>query len=159
MKSLTLLFLLFFMTTGLLAAQKSTENFVIIGDETYYCDEVHAGMAKTSIYIDGKLRFKVPSYVISAYAQSGKFFEYLPVLNKNQDTTGWAFMQFITSHDGNRLYRYCSNCLKYDPVNATVAPIVPVYRYYVFRSGKFVSVSDDQDLQSQLAVFGVKVTI
>lgn len=157
MKSSAFLFLLFFLTSGLYAADKSTDNFVIIGDETYYCDEVHPGKANTSIYTDGKLILKVPSFTINAYAQGGKFYEYLPVMNKKQDTTGWAFMLFITSHDGYRLYRYCSNCLKYDPVNGIIAPIVPVYRYYTFKSGKFVSVTDDHDLQAQLASYGVKV--
>jgi hypothetical protein len=157
MKNSAFLFLLFFLTSGLYAADKSTDNFVIIGDETYYCDEVHPGKANTSIYIDGKQIFKVPTSYVDAYAQGGKFYEYLPVMNKNQDTMGWAFMQFITSHNGMRLYRYCSNCLKYDPVNGTIAPVVPLYRYYTFKSGKFVSVTDDHDLQSQLKEFGVKV--
>ncbi len=66
-------------------------------------------------------------------------------------------MQFIASHDGNRLYRYFSNCLKYDPVNEKIDPVLPVYRYYILKSGNFVSVTDDEDLQAQLSSFNVKV--
>ena len=132
-----LLFLLVFLTSNMNAAGKTTDNFVIIGDQTYYCDQVRVGKAFTRIYIDGKQFFKVPTAFVDAYAEKGTFYEHLPILTKDQDTAGWAFMQFIASHDGNRLYRYCSNCLKYDPVNEKIDPTMPVYRYYIFKSGKF----------------------
>jgi len=86
-----------------------------------------------------------------------KFYGYFTIFKSDLYTVGLAFMQYITSCDGNRLYRYCSNCLKYDPVNEKIDPELPVYRYYIFKSGKFISVTDDFDLQSQVASFGVKV--
>jgi hypothetical protein len=158
MKKSIILMLLIIWIFNLQAANKPTDTFIIIGDETYYCDKVHVGKANTRIYRDGKEILKVRTSLVSAYAHEGKFHEYLPVLNKNQDTTGWAFMQFITSHEGNRLYRFCSNCIQYDPVSGIIAPVVPVYRYYIFKSGRFVSVTDDQDdLHAQLSSFNVKV--
>jgi hypothetical protein len=42
-------------------------------------------------------------------------------------------------------------------VNGIIEPIKPVYRYYIFKSGKFVSVTDDQNVEAQLAPFGVKI--
>ena len=159
MKSLALLFLLVLLTSGLRAAGTPAENFIVIGDKTYFYDKVRVGKAFTRIYIDGRKFFKVPTFVVNAYAENGKFYEYLPVVSKYQDTAGWAFMEFIAMHDGYRLYRYCSNCLKYDPVTGIIAPIMPVYRYYIFKNGKFVSVSDDQNVNAQLAFFGVKVDV
>lgn len=156
MKYTALLFLLVIMIPGLNAAVKSTDNFVIIGNNTYYCDEVRVGRGFTRIYINGRQYCRVPSNLVNAYAEKGNFYEYLPVLNTHKDTTGWAFMQFVTSRDGYRLYRYCSNCLKYDPVTGIIEPIRPVFRYYIFKSGKFVSVTNDQNEQEQLASFGIK---
>jgi hypothetical protein len=157
MKSSAFLLLLFFLTSGLYAAHKSTDSFVIIGDQTYFCDEVQIGKVNTSICVDGDKVLKVPTNFVKAYVQGSKLYEYLPVLTQDQDTAGWAFMQFLASSKGNRLYLYCSNCLKYDPVNGTIAPTTPVYRYYIFKSGKFVSVTDDINEEAVLASFGVKV--
>lgn len=157
MKKSVLLFLFMLFTFGIQAAVVPAAAYIIVGDETYYCDEIHLGKADTRIYTDGKLLLKVPTHLIRAYARAGKFYEYLPVLNHDQDTTGWAFMQFIASRDGNRLYQFCSNCLKYDPVTGKIEPTIPVYRFYTFRHGKFVSVTDDTDLQAQLSSFGVRV--
>ncbi len=136
---------------------KSGGDFIIIGKKTYFCDQIRVGKAKTSIYLDGKRFIKVPTWIINAYAQGGNLYEYLSVLNKNQDRTEWAFMQFITTRDGNRLYRYCSNCLHYDPVSRKIEPIRPVYRYYTFRKGVFVSVTDDNNVGEIFSLFGLKV--
>jgi hypothetical protein len=157
MKSSTLLVLLVLIASCFQVAGKSLDTFVIIGKETYFCDKVQVGRGYTRIYIEGRLFFKVPSFVVNAYAEKGSFYEYLPVVNKDQDTTGWAFMHFIASRGGKRLYRYCSNCLKYDPIDGEIAPSQPVYRYYTFESGKFVSVTDNGNIEDQLALFGVKV--
>jgi len=159
MKKSVLILLLVILSCSIQAAVKSTDTFIIIGNETYYCDKVQPGKAYTRIYIDGKQYLKVPTAIVKAYAQSNKFYEYLPVMNTEKDTTGWAFMQLIASHDGYRLYQFCSNCLKYDPVNGIIDPPVPVYRYYIFRQGEFVSVTDDTELQAQLSGFGVKVMV
>ena len=158
MKKSILLFLMVMFTFGLQAAVIPTDTYIIVGDKTYYCDEVHVGKSYTRIYTDDRQILKIPTALVTAYARGGKFYEYLPVLNQNQDTTGWAFMQYIASNDGNRLYQFCSNCLKYDPVSGKIEPTMPVYRYYTFNHGKFVSVTDDTDLQAQLSSFGVRVT-
>lgn len=157
MKNTALLSLLVFFSLGLKAADKLTDSFVIIGEKTFYCDKVHVGMGSTRIYIDGKQILKVPTFAINAYAENGMLYEYLPVLTKDQDTVGWAFMQFIASRNGSRIYRYCSDCLHYDPVNEKIAPTMPVYRYYTFKRGNFVSVSDDENVKEHLASFGVRI--
>lgn len=153
--AIIILFVLF--AFNLQASSNSTSTFVIIGDQTIYCDKIQMGKQSTKIYANGKLLSKIPTCKIRAYASNSRFYEYLPVVNENFDTTGWAFMQFIASHDGSRLYRYCSNCLKYDPVNETIAPVLPVYRYYIFKGNKPVAVTNDDNLQAKVASFGVKV--
>ncbi len=155
MKTSALLILLLFHASVQNAANKPASNFVIIGDKTFYCDDVHVGKSSTKIFTDGRKYFKVSTFNISAYAQGGRFFEYLPVLNISNDTTGWAFMQLIATRDGSRLYRYCSNCLRYDPLTGIIAPVLTVYRYYIFKSGNLRLVSDDRNSKSLLKAFGV----
>jgi len=159
MKKITLFLLMVLIASGLLASGKETGSFVVVGDETYYCTEVQLGKINTNICIDGQQEMKVPTRFIKAYTKGSKLYEYLPVLNLQQDTTGWAFMQFLASKNGNRLYLYCSNCLKYDPVYGIIAPSMPVYRFYVFKHGRFVSVTDDFNENETLADFGVKIKV
>lgn len=156
MKTLVLFTLLVILQSGLLAATKTTDTFIIIGDETYFCDDIHVGKSKTSIFIDGRQFFKIPTIIVKAYSQNGRLFEYLPVMDKDRNTAGWAFMQFIASSNGKRLYRFCSNCIHYDPVSGKIAPTLPVYRYYTFKGGEFISVTDDQNEKEELTSFGVK---
>ncbi len=95
--------------------------------------------------------------MIDAYSQNGVLFEKMPIVCKNQDTAGWAFMQRISSRNGYSLYRFCSNCIHYDPVDGIINPVYPVYRYYIFKNGKFVSLVDEHNAKEQLAKFGVKM--
>jgi hypothetical protein len=144
------------MLSSVLCNAMSEDCFVVIGDNTYYCNSIRMGQGNTRIYSESGM-MKIPTPLISAYFLEGKLFERMPVVNKNMDTAGWAFMQFIASRSGYRLYRYCSNCVHYDPVTGEIAPPVPAYRYYVFKDRKFVAVADDRNVKNLLTRFGVKL--
>jgi len=90
-----LFFLLVLLTSSGNAAGKTTYNFIIIGDQTYYCDQVRVGKAFTRIYIDGNQFFNVPTAIVDAYAEKGAFYEHLPILTKDQDTAGWALCSLL----------------------------------------------------------------
>lgn len=160
MKKKSILLIPFVMITcAMKAGDKLTDNFVVVGNETYYCDDVTVGNMNTSISVDGNTLLKIPTKAVKAYVKGEKLYEYLPVIDKDKDTVGWAFMQYLTSNNGSRIYLYCSDCLNYDPINRTIAPAIPVYRFYVFKSGKFVTVTDDLNEEEVLATFGVKVIV
>jgi hypothetical protein len=152
---------LILMLTGLSfliqAAPKSTDTFVVLGDEVMYCDRITMGRATTRLVTEGNQSVRIPTLAISAYAQNGRFFEFLPVVNSHNDTAGWAYMQLVATGNGYRVYRYCSNCLQYDPVTETVAPVSPLYRYYVFKNYQFVSVNDDNSLWEQMKTLGIRM--
>ena len=153
----TALFILMLLMSILVkAVDKSTECYVVIGDNTYYCNEIHIGQGNTRLYSASGI-VKIPTPFIHAYAQNGEVFERLPVVNKNKDTVGWAFMQFISSRSGYRLYRYCSNCIKYDPISGEIDPSTLVYRYYIFKDGKFICLADETNVKPLLSRFGVKL--
>ena len=144
------------MFSALKASDKKEECYVIIGDNTYYCNVIRMGQGNTRIY-SGSGMIKIPTSIIDAYSNDGMLFERLPVVNKNLDTAGWAFMQFISARSGYRLYRYCSNCVHYDPLTGEIAPETPVYRYYIFKDGNFVNMLDENHIKTQLSRFGVKL--
>ena len=144
------------MVSALKASDKKEECYVIVGDNTYYCNEIRMGQGNTRIY-SGLSMIKIPTSIIDAYSNDGMLFERLPVVNKNLDTAGWAFMQFISARSGYRLYRYCSNCVHYDPLTGEIAPETPVYRYYIFKDGNFVNMLDENHIKTQLSRFGVKL--
>jgi hypothetical protein len=145
------------LTCGTQANLNTTESFVVVGDETYFCNELHVGPGNFRITTVNGDVMKIASSKINAYSQQGYLYERLPVVNKNMDTADWAFMHFITSRDGYRLYRYCSNCNHYDPATGEIAPPTPVYRYYIFKDGKFITVTDDRNAKDLLMRFGVKL--
>ena len=144
----------FFLVSGFVAEKSS---FVVIGDETVFCDEVKVGKANTRVYSNNKQILKIETCYVDAYSANGVLDEKLPVIDNDKDTSGWAFMQFIASRNGYRLYRFCSNCVHFDPATGLIAPPTPVYRYYTFKDGKFVSMTDDNSVNKHLAYFGVRV--
>ena len=157
MKRKMLIVSLLLLVGGIHANLNKTESFVVVGDETYFCDEIYTGPSSFKVTtVNGDI-MKIATGRIDAYAQNGMLFEKMPVVNKNRDTAGWAFMQFITSRDGYKLYRYCSNYNQYDPSTGEIAPEAPVYRYYIFRNGSYINVTDDHNVKALLMRFGVKV--
>ncbi len=157
MRTLWTILLVVMLAIGTQAAGPTASCFVVVDKDTYYCDEVKPGKATFRLFTEGKQLMKVPAGKVTAYSVNGKLYERLPVVTRNQDTAGWAFMQFIATHDGFRLYRFCSNCVYFDPATGEIAPSTPIYRYYIFKHGKFVSLTDDQHYESQLAWFGIKL--
>ena len=132
-------------------------SYIIMGDETFFCDDIRVGPSSFKITTLNGVNVRISTGSIDAYSKDGSFFEKLPVVNKNQDTSGWAFMQYLASRDEYKLYRYCSNCSHYDPATGEIAPVTPVYRYYIFKNGSFVTVTDDHNAKNLLKRFGVKV--
>jgi hypothetical protein len=157
MKTLILLCLAILLITGIQATGKRTDCFVVVGNETIFCDKIFVGKSTFRLVDDGKQLMRIQSPEIKAFSMYGNLFERLPVVNTNNDTSGWAFMQFIASNNGYRLYRYCSNCVHFDPVTGKIAPENAVYRYYIFKGGKYVKVLDENNVKSELAKYGVRL--
>ncbi len=156
MKKIVALILLSLLISASRAGNGEKNNFVLYQGVTYYCDEVYIGPDNTRICSYGSESLRLPTAQIEAYYHNGKLFEKLPIITKNFDTAGWAFMQFIASYSGYRLYRYCSNCAHYDPATGEINPSLLYFRYYIFKGGKFFALTDDEDANARLALFGVR---
>lgn len=157
MKTIAIFFQLFLIGIVALAADEKTANYIIVGDETFYCDKIYVGRNSTRLYMGGNQLIKLPTDVIDSYSANGHVYDKMPVITKKQDTAGWAFMQLLATKGEYKLYKFCSNCVHYDPSADVIAPASPVYRYYVFRNGKYVTVTDDTNAKSVLRHFGVRM--
>ncbi|MEI6749252.1 MAG: hypothetical protein ACOYMF_12455 [Bacteroidales bacterium] len=132
-------------------------DIVITDDKTYFGDKVVMGPSSVRIYNKAGEITKIPSHAVESFIRNGQVFVKMPVITKANDTVGMAFMQYITSRSGLQLFRYCSHCLNYDPVAGVIAPLNQVFRYYVFKGGKFIMLLEEDNATSFLSYFGVKV--
>jgi len=138
-----------------LKAESDRGGYVVADGITYLCQGMRTGFANTRIITAEGQLVKVPNSSVKAYRIDGRQFEIMPLLNLSGDTLDMAFMELISMRDGKRLYRYCSNCSKYDPLSGEIAPINFVYRYYVLSDGQLRLFSDAEI--NNLGWFKVKI--
>lgn len=143
--------------SALAFAENTGDDFVVADGATYLCHEMRMGFINTRIVTTEGEVVKVPNYKVEAYRVNGHQFELLPLINYNGDTVDRAFMEFICTRDGNRLYRYCSNCSKYDPLNGQIAPLNRVYRYYIMRNGQMKLLTEKDENSKFMSYFRVSV--
>ncbi|MHC1777046.1 MAG: hypothetical protein AB9834_16720 [Lentimicrobium sp.] len=153
--SLNIIFLVL-LSTGVLA-ESMGDGFVVADGVTYYCKTVRTGLLNTKIVTNDGHIVKVPNNSVQAYRMNGHQFELMPLVDRGGDTIDYAFMEFIALNNDSRLYRYCSNCRNYDPLNGEIAPLNPVYRYYVLSNGRLKLLTNDDETGKILACFNVKV--
>jgi hypothetical protein len=157
MKNLFVLLSIILVTSVCQAISPPINDIVVSDGKTYFCDKVIMGTASAKIINAAREAFKIPSKSVESFTKNGQVFMKLPVITKANDTIGMAFMQYINSRSELQLFRYCSNCLKYDPVEGVIAPVNNIYRYYIFKSGKFFMLLDGNDLDIFFDFFGVRV--
>lgn len=156
MKTSLIIIMLVLLSTGL-PAESTGDGFIVADGVTYFCQTMRTGLAHTRIVtIDGDI-VKVPNNSVQAYRLNGHQFELMPLVDRGGDTIEFAFMEFIAMSNDSRLYRYCSNCSKYDPLNGEIAPLNRVYRYYVLRDGHLKLLKDEDETGTTLEFFNVKV--
>jgi hypothetical protein len=156
MKTSLIIITLALLSTGAMA-ESSGDGFIVADGVTYFCQTIRTGLANTRIMtMDGSI-VKVPNNSVQAYRLNGHQFELLPLVDRQGDTIDYAFMEFIATGNNSRLYRYCSNCRKYDPLNGEIAPINFIYRYYVLRNGHLELLTNENMAVEILSCFNVKV--
>jgi hypothetical protein len=157
MKTAFILLNLIFIVWRSHALSLSANDVLTADDKTYFCDKLIIGISGAKIYNAAGEITKIPGKSIKSFIKNGQVFVKLPVVSRWNDTIGMAFMQLISSRSGLQLFRYCSNCLRYDPVENAIAPANPVYRYYVFKGGRYLLLLDENNSQAFFDFFNVKV--
>ncbi|HOW30094.1 MAG TPA: hypothetical protein PLP88_00875 [Bacteroidales bacterium] len=148
----------FFLLLSLVVTAGNPGNDFVIADGIYYdCAEIHRGFSNTRITTNDGEKLKIPNFLVQSFRQNGHHFELLPLVNGKGDTVTMTYMELIASRNGSNLYRYCTNCNKYDPENGEVAPLNRIYRYYVFKNGRLQLLHDGAATDAVFAFFQVKV--
>jgi len=156
MKTPLIFFMLVLFSTVVLAESEG-EDFVVADGVTYFCRDMRIGLLKTYIYTPEGSIVKVSNSNVQAYRLKGHQYELLPLIDHSGDTVDYAFMEFIAMQNGNRLYRYCSNCSKYDPLNGEIGPLNRVYRYYIYSNGQLKLLTMEDVSGEIMACFNVKL--
>ncbi|HPT14709.1 MAG TPA: hypothetical protein PK796_07980 [Bacteroidales bacterium] len=133
------------------------KDFVIADGVYYDCAEIHRGFSNTTITTTDGEKVKVPNFLVQSFRQHGRQYELLPLVNGKGDTVAMTYMELIACHNGCSLYRYCTNCNKYDPLSGEIAPMNHIYRYFVLKNGKISLLHDDATTCDAMAFFNVRV--
>lgn len=154
-----ILFLFTLLFTALYAAETvaTGDGYVLADGKIIPCSEMHTGFFNTKILTPDGSMIKIPNGNIEAYSRNGRHYELLPLLNCSGDTVDQAFMELVAVNRDSKLYRYCTNCNKYDPLTGEIAPLNYNYRYYLKDSSGFRLLDCPVEKQQTLAYFHVKV--
>ncbi len=157
MKRIMIITLLCMLTAGLYAAGKENNSYVKANGKTYFGTEIRMGIVNTTIITSDGEKIKLQNTDIQTVMHNGRLFERLPVVCKKKHITCMAMMEYITSKDGLRLYRY--NCFnkRCDPVNGVIVNTYPEDVYYVFKDGNFYLRIDETNAVSALPFFGIEI--
>jgi hypothetical protein len=102
---------------------------------------------------------KFATVSVDAYMINGKLYESKPIMTPAGESAGYAFMEFLSERSGYRLYRYCSNCGKFDPATGQIAPENFRYCYYLYKDSIMCHMFCTSRAKALLKYFGVSVFI
>jgi hypothetical protein len=145
------------MAIGINALASEKVCYITANGNTYFGQELKQGLFKTKIVsADGKI-IKVKNHAIDAYSDGKHQFEKLPVICENNDTMCIAMMEYLTSREGLKLYRYTCFYEENDPATSTYKKAHEHYGYFVFKDGKFYLRIDEKNAASTFPFFGINV--
>ncbi|KAF5046106.1 hypothetical protein DSECCO2_474310 [anaerobic digester metagenome] len=149
--------LLLVMTALALKAGEETTNYLTSGGKTYFCQKVKSGLLSAKIVTSDGFTLKIPYSKVDAVFRDGKLYERLPVVYEGAARGKTALMEYVTSRNGLRLYKYCEYGECGDLLNCNYKPAHPQVVYYVFKDGEFYLLVDCKNAATVLPFFGIKV--
>ncbi len=156
MKSLIVAFLLLVVAWAAQAGSE-TVSYVTVGGKTYFCQDLKSGLFRASLTLDDGTTLKIPYEKIDAYMCNGHLYERMPLMCPYAKPGCTALMEYVTSRNGLRLYKYCRYGSCCDPANDVYKPVQAQYLYTVFKDGKFFLKVDQENAASILPFFGIEV--
>jgi len=119
--------------------------YVKTSQEVYFGQKLKIGFLNTKIIAeDGKI-VKVPSRKVKSYSDGSRFFELLPTVNNEYDTTGYRIMECIKSKNGFKLFAFYNSELEN-----------PGKELYVFTDQRMYLKIDLKNAANVLAFFGIE---
>jgi len=155
MKKLSLILVLVMLALMVKAGGEAT-NYVTVGGKTYFCEKVNQGLFNMNLKMTDGTNLKVPFNKVDSYSCNGRLFERLPVMCKDAPENCTALMEYITSRNGFRLYKYCKTQEHGDLCDNTYQKAHLEFMYFVYKDGKFYLPVTKENAESILPFFGIK---
>jgi hypothetical protein len=157
MKKSILITALIMLAYGTMAYAGEKVCYLTANGNTYFGMNLKQGLFKTKIVsTDGKM-FKVKNREIDAFSDGNHLYEKLPVICENNDTVCMAMMEYLTSREGLKLYRYTCFYEDNDASTSTFKKASEHYGYFVFKDGKFYLRIDEKNASEAFPFFGIDV--
>jgi hypothetical protein len=137
--------------------ESSNVNYVKSGDKIWLCEKMKSGLFALNIRMEDQGTLKIPFREVDSYFCNGRLFERLPVIYEGAPSGSTALMEYITSRNGLRLYKYCKYGECGELVNNTYEKAHLQFTYFIFRGGKFYLEVDQKNAPTVLPFFGIKV--
>lgn len=145
------------MSSYALKAEGEANNYVTVGDKTYFCEKITEGLFNMNLTLENGAILKVPFKNVKSYSNKGKMYERLPVICKDAPENCTALMEYITSRNGLRLYKYSEVMEHGELYNNTYEKAHLEFEFFVFKEGKFYLHVTRENVESVLPFFGIKV--
>lgn len=150
------LFLILFVSALMLKAGGEVTSYVKANGKTYFCQSVKPGLLRMNLTMSDGTILKVPLNKVDAYSCKGHLYERLPVMCKDAPANCTALMEYITSRNGFRLYKYCKVQEHGELCNNTYEKAHLEFMFFVFKDGKFYLPVTQENAESILPFFGIK---
>jgi hypothetical protein len=157
MKKLSAL-LIMVMFALMVKAGGEANSYVTVNGKTYFCQDIRSGILKMNLTMSDGTILKVPFNKVDAYSHDGRLYERLPVMCKDAPANCTALMEYITSRNGLRLYKFCKTGSCGDLLDNTYEKAHLQYTFFVFKDGKFYLHVTQENAESVLPFFGIKVS-
>jgi hypothetical protein len=155
MKKLLTILLLVVSALELNAADDAV-NYVTTGGKTYFCQKMKPGLFCANIRTEDGNILKIPFKEVDSYFCKGRLYERLPLMYEGAQANSTALMEYITSRNGLRLYKYCKYGECGDLYNSTYKKAHPQVVFYVFQEGKFYLEVNQKNAATVLPFFGIQ---
>lgn len=150
-------FLILVMSALMLKAEGDATNFVTVNGKTYFCQLMTPGLLNMNLTLNDGTTLKIPFKKVDSYSLNGRMFERMPVMCKGAPANCTALMEYVTSRNGLRLYKYCKTQAHGDLCDGNYEKAHLRVAYFVFKDGKFYIPVTQENMQSVLPFFGVKI--
>ncbi len=155
MKKLSALLIMVMFALMVKAGGEAT-SYITFDGKTYFCETVKPGLLRMNVIMTDGTVLKVPLKKVDAYSSKGHLYERLPVMCKDAPANCTALMEYITSRNGFRLYKYCKTGSCGDLLDNTYEKAHLQFTFFVFKDGKYFLPVTPENIESILPFFGIK---
>lgn len=151
------LIFLFVLVSFVWVAKAADElDFVYVNGVTYFSEDIKISATNARITTENGLILKAPLEKVDAYRVDGKLYERLPLICTDGKSKGTALLEFVTQHNGLRLYKLAS-CRMNTPENCRFADSAnQECVYLVYKDGEMYLHVNQKNAETVFPFFHVK---